>query len=80
MFCHAGAQDAVDAFLRYCLTDQLEGCDDAEATAACLAVANYYGAPHLVQLCELSLSAELSSPSEGAPPPGQQPPIFVAVP
>lgn len=64
----SGSQDAVDAFLRYCYTDKLEGCDAAERTASCLAVAVYYGTPHLVQLCELSLVEELQTFDEGEAP------------
>ena len=53
-------QAAVEMFLTYCYTDKLEGPDlEATAVAACLEVAIYFGAPHLVQLCEVSIAASL---------------------
>lgn len=52
-------------FLQYCYGDRLESGLSAESKAACLAAAVYYGAPHLVHLCELSLADDLLVAGEG---------------
>lgn len=62
-------QEAAAAFVKYLYEDELDGRMDAQSTVALLHVAHFFGAPHLVGLCDLQLSRELitaSADDEGA--------------
>ncbi|KAK9804488.1 hypothetical protein WJX73_008895 [Symbiochloris irregularis] len=52
-------QGAVAAFVKWVYEDEVDGRMDAQGAVALLRVANFFGAPHLVGLCDLQLSREL---------------------
>ena len=50
----------METFLSYCYSDRLDAAElGTTALCACLKVAIYYGAQHLVHLCEIGLAAYL---------------------